>query len=256
MIGAAFSGIAIVGGIHPACAATNPLNVVEADNFSAKSPPMKTEPCSEGGTNLASVHDGDYAEYPAFDFDSGVAAVKFRVSSARESGTIEVHLDSLQGPLMATCSFKPTGGWQSWQDTQANVDNSQAGVRDVFLVFHGPPEGALVNLSHFVFLKSVAEAGQKVDLTSRLDKDDDEPQATQAWGIPESGFTDNFESGDMSHWRGQGLVVTDQALSGSHSLAATGTDRFSPTPRVFTSTKQTPAGSGVPWRKLLYPRIS
>ena len=151
-----------------------------------------------------------------------MAAIKIRIAS-NQKGTIEVHLDSVTGPLMAICSFAPTGGWQRWEDAIANVDNSQAGVRDIYFVFHGASTAALVNVSRFVFLKSVVIAGQAVDLFSRLDAVDNEPQATKAWGIPETGFTDDFEDGQRNQWTGSGLTVTPNAVDGKYSLASIGT---------------------------------
>jgi hypothetical protein len=224
----------------------NPLNTVAADSCSAKSPGIQVEPCAEGGKNLASIHDGDFAEYPGFDFDSGVAAIKIRVA-ARQKGSIEVRLDSLTGPVMAICAFQPTAGWQAWEDTVANVDNSQAGVRDVYLIFHGPPGSALVNISRFVFLKSTVVAKQGVDLSSRLDVADDEPQATHAWGMPENGFTDDFEDGAMNHWTGSGFTVTDKAVDGQHSLDFSGGDPARVyTPNVYINKTDT----GGEWRTL------
>ena len=225
-------------------AANNPLDSIAAGTFAAKSPGIRLEPCSEGGQDLASIHDGDFVEYQAFDFDSGVAAIQIRVATPR-AATIEVHLDSPTGPLMGTCTVPPTGGWQTWADTVANVDNSQAGVRDIYFVFHGPKGPALINVSRFVFLKSTVMTGQAVDLSSRLDVAGGEPQALHAWGMPESGFTDTFEDGTMNRWSGHGLTVTGQAIDGSHSLAASG-DAFAFTPHAYINKTDT----GGEWRTL------
>ena len=81
-------------------AAKNPLNVIEAPSFDAKSGDFKTEPASEGGSALSAIHDGDYAVYKDFDFDSGVAAFKARVSTPRK-GSIEI---SVWIPPPASCS--------------------------------------------------------------------------------------------------------------------------------------------------------
>ena len=227
-------------------AANNPLSSIKADQFDAKSDGIKTEPSNEGGTDLCSIHDGDYAMYKGFDFDSGVAAFKIRIA-ANQKGTIEVRLDSPTGPLMGTVSFMPTGGWQSWANATCNVDNAQAGVRDVYLIFHGENKGALVNVSQFVFLKSTVIPGQGIDLSGRLDVEDDEPQATHAWGMPETGFTDDFEDGTMSHWTVSGLTVTDKGIDGSHSVAHTGADLgFAYTPNVYINKTDT----GGDWRTM------
>ena len=93
------------------------------------------------------------------------------------------------GPLLATLPFQPTGGWDHWQDITANVDHSQAGVRDVYLLFRAPPgeppnPRALVNLRGFVFLKStITPATDAPDLATRLDSPDDpSPQGDRTPG--------------------------------------------------------------------------
>jgi hypothetical protein len=236
--------LVFITGESKASAANNPLNTIMAGSFSDGSEGIKTEPCNEGGTNLSSIHDGDYVRYNAFDFDSGVAAFKVRLASNR-NGKVEVRLDSPTGPLLGTVLFTATGGWQSWVDATCNVDNSQSGVRDIYLVFHGEAGGALVNVSQFVFLKSSVISGQSLDLSSRLDVEDSEPQATKAWGMPETGFTDDFEDGKMSHWTTSGLTVTDHGIDGSHSVAHAGTALgFAYTPDVYINKTDT----GGEWR--------
>ena len=133
--------------------AKNPLNTIVAENYDAVAGEIKTEVCSEGGYDLCSIHDGNYVVYKDYDFDSGVAAFKARVASTNH-GLIEVRLDGPAGPLIGSCPFDGTGGWQDWRDVTCNVDNSQAKVRNICLVFRGDTRSALVNLSWFVFLKS------------------------------------------------------------------------------------------------------
>jgi len=246
ILSAALCALALFLSPSAHAAANNPLNIVEADTFSAKSEDIKVEVCAEGGQNLSAIHDGDYLVYKGFDFDSGVAAFKIRIASKARSGKVELHLDSTTGPLMGTSAFSPTGGWQKWQDVTFNVDNSQSGVRDIYLVFHGDGKEPLVSVSQFVFLKSVVLPTQGIDLSGRLDAVDDEPQATKAWGMPETGFADDFES-DLSHWNNHGLTLSDESIDGKHSLAAAGSDPVSAfTPDVYINKTDT----GGEWRTL------
>jgi len=122
-------------------ASQNPLNTIPADSFDAKVGPIKTEACAEGGNNLASIHNGNYVVYKDYDFDSGVAAFKARVASSR-GGCIEIRLDGPKGALLGTCPFEKSGGWQDWRDITCEVDNSQAGIRDIYLIFRGHTNGA------------------------------------------------------------------------------------------------------------------
>jgi len=236
-----------------AAGTNNPLNTVVATANDGVSPDIKSEDCQEGGKNLSSVHNGDFAVYKSFDFDSGVAAFRVRLASTR-SGTIEVHLDKADGPLMGTVAFKPTGGWQSWDDAVCPVNNSLSGVRDIYLVFHGAPGGAVVNISRFVFLKSLPIAKQQgIDLSSRLDVVDNEPQAVKAWGMPEKGFSDNFDKNALKNWTAVGLTVSSNAIDGKRSISATGANpAFAYTPDVYLNKTDT----GGEWRTMAEGSLS
>ena len=240
--------MAALFGLTTAQAAKNPLNVIEAPSFDGKSGDFKTEPASEGGVTLASIHDGDYAVYKDYDFDSGVAAFRARVSTPRK-GSIEIRLDSPTGPLLGICPVADTHGWDSWADVTCNVDNSQAGARDIYLVFHGegPSGRAVLNLKSFVFLKSVVAAtAGTVDLAGRLDREDDEPQATRAWGMPEAGFADDLAHG-LEHWKSDGF-----SAAGDGVLAKAGAPAWAYTPAVYINKTDT----GGDWRTLAEAALS
>ncbi len=214
-----------------AATARNPLSPIEAAGADDRSPGVQTESAPDGGPTLASIHGGDFAVYQHFDFDSGVAAFKAHAASPRGGGTVEVRLDRADGKLLGRCAIDATGGWDTWRDFTCNVDNTQSGVRDVFLVFHGPSDGkALFNLQSFVFLKStVQSAADCPDLAARVDRPDDgEPQGIRVWGMPETGFTDDFADGHMSRWTGHGLRVVD-----GRAVAAADEPAFAFTPDVY-----------------------
>ena len=237
-----------------AFAAKNPLNTLAADSFDVTSGAIKTEPCSEGGNDICSIHDGDYVVYKGCDFDSGVAAFKARIASITR-GSIEIRLDGPTGSLMGRCFFNPTGSWQDWGDVTCKVDNSQSGVRDVYLMFHGDPQGALVNMSSFVFLKSIVANTPQIPMgfSNRTDIVDDEPQATEAWGIPENGFTEDFEDGHLKNWTATGISITKNALEQNYSAASFGTNfNFALTPGVYINKTDT----GGEWRTLAEASLS
>lgn len=234
-------------------AANNPLSNINADSYSARSSGIKTEPCDEGGTNICSVHDGDFVEYRGFDFDSGVAGFKARISSSA-SGSMEIRLDALTGPLLGSLSFKNTGGWQSWQDITCKVDNSQAGVRDIFLLFHGNSRKSLVNIRSFCFLKSIAiqKTEEPLNLQNRIDVPDGEVQSKNSWGMPENGFSDDFKDGHLSHWDSKGLVVK-KAMGKGMSVVSEGTNfNYAIAPRVYINKTDT----GGQWRSLAEAALS
>ncbi|MBB5351976.1 hypothetical protein HNR46_002217 [Haloferula luteola] len=230
-------------------AANNPLSPIRATAYDEKSGDIRTEACVEGGENLASVHNGEWVVYEDFDFDSGVAAFKARFASVRE-GKIEVRLDQVDGPLLGVAEFDSTGGWQKWDDIAVNVDNSQAGVRDVYLVFRGYTQSALVNLSEFTFLKSTVLENRATNMSLRLDEVDDEPQATQSWGVPETGFRDDFTAG-LTHWNVHHMEIREAGgtpfmVSSDEELA------FAVTPDVYINKTDT----GGEWRTLAQATLS
>ena len=244
---------------HEAGAANNPLNDVDADNFNSQSGSIKTEVCSEGGRDICSIHDGDYVVYKDFDFDSGVAGFRAKIATPN-SGSIEIRLDDPAGILLGTCAFENTSGWQNWSDTTCQVDNSQAGVRDVYLIFHGNSKMSLVNVSAFIFLKSIVINPMQVlpGFSDRVDAVDDESQAPDVWGIPEKGFTDDFEDGRLGNWNTSGITATKNAMDGKFSAESSGTNfNFAFTPGVYINKTDT----GGEWRTIasarsLVPKLS
>ena len=102
-----------------------------------------------GGLNVGFVNNTAGDSYLAFnnvDFGAGPSSVSARVASAAANGTIEFHLDSPAGTLVATVPVGSTGGWQSWQTAAASVSGA-SGVHKLFAVFKGAPS----NLNWFSF---------------------------------------------------------------------------------------------------------
>jgi hypothetical protein len=234
-------------------AAKNPLSTIVAASCDAKGAGVRAEPCSEGGNSLAVSHDGDYALYRGYDFDSGVAAFKARMATLNQ-GSIEIRLDSLTGPVMGTCRFARTKSWEDWEDVTCKVNSSEAGVRDVYLIFKGDGAPELVKLASFVFLKTVV-SGTQVSLgsPSRVDSNDGEVQATKAWGMPESGFRDDFEDLKLQNWVTVGMTLSRQAINGAGSVASAGIGlSYAFTPNVYINQTDT----GGEWRTLAEAALS
>ncbi len=109
--------------------------------------------CSEGGDALSNVNNGFWVSYQKVLL-TGATHFQARVASGAAGGAIEVHLDSLGGPLVSRLEVPGTGGWQKW----ANVSGPLKPVRGehtVFLLFTGGP-GRLFSLEAF---KLTPEAG-------------------------------------------------------------------------------------------------
>jgi hypothetical protein len=215
---------------NEAAAANNPLKPIPAEAADVRPDTVSIELCSEGGTSVCALHNGDCLVYRHYDFDSGVAGFQARIATTHK-GKIEIRLDSTNGPLMGICSFDKTKSWKDWESITCKTDHSQAGVRDIFLTFRSTePEqsqpDALINLAWIQFVKSIVDDPAHVILGSatRVDAADSEPQATRAWGIPENGFTENFATGYSSRWTLGGMIITSNSPDGTPFAASLDTN--------------------------------
>ncbi|WP_437968052.1 glycoside hydrolase family 43 protein [Sorangium sp. So ce260] len=126
----------------------DPYARVEAETFNAQSG-IETEPCEEGGMNLANIDDGDWVRLRGVDFGEGAESFSARVASAAAGGNIELRLESPDGMLVGTCAVEATGGWQAWSDISCAVEGA-TGVHDLVLVFTGG-ESYLFNVNSWQF---------------------------------------------------------------------------------------------------------
>jgi beta-glucosidase len=93
--------------------------------------------CSEGGEAISFISDKSWAAYEGVLF-TGANKFHARVASGSAEGTIEVHVDSLDGPPVAELKVSKTGGGQKWVDVSASFPPIR-GVHTVFLRFLGGP---------------------------------------------------------------------------------------------------------------------
>src|SRR5208282_2652587 len=96
--------------------------------------------------NVNNTTGDSYVAFNNIDFATGPASVSVRVASALAGGTIELHLDSPTGTLIATVPVGNTCGWQSWLTISAPVSGA-SGVHKLFVVF----KNAASNLNWFNF---------------------------------------------------------------------------------------------------------
>jgi hypothetical protein len=121
---------------------------------------LKTELTSDtnGGYDVGYSNDGDYAVYKNINFGTGVSTVTARLACDQASGgncggTLQFHLDSLNGTLIASVAIPSTGGWETWQTTPAANVSAASGVHDLYVVFAAPTSGttSLGNFNWFQF---------------------------------------------------------------------------------------------------------
>lgn len=97
---------------------------------------------SEGSDILDNIFNGSWAAFSGVLFD-GVTKFHARVASLTAGGTIEVHLDSLDGPLVSKLNVPNTGAWENWVNVSGPIEAIH-GEHTVFLSFVGGSERLFV----------------------------------------------------------------------------------------------------------------
>ncbi|MEO3751434.1 glycoside hydrolase family 43 protein [Streptomyces sp. B6B3] len=110
---------------------------------------VETEPSGEGGMNVGWIENGDWIRVNGAAFGAGASSLDVRVASATSGGTIEVRLDSANGPLVGTCDVPGTGGWQSWVTVSCPVSGATQ-THDVYFRYTGG-SGNLFNINWWQF---------------------------------------------------------------------------------------------------------
>jgi len=118
--------------------------IIEAERYDVQSG-IETENCSEGGSDVAYIENGDYIGFRNADFGSGVSYIDFRIGSNGAEASLEVRLDAPDGKLIGSMDIKGTGGWQTWSTQKCTIEQT-SGTHDVYFVFRGG-DGYLYNLN-------------------------------------------------------------------------------------------------------------
>jgi hypothetical protein len=84
---------------------------------------------------VTSIHHGDYIKVQGIDFSNGAKSVELSVASLY-GGKIDIHLDELEGPLIATVEVNTEWEGGVWKTLSAPVKNVSS-VHDVYFVFRG-----------------------------------------------------------------------------------------------------------------------
>jgi hypothetical protein len=144
--------------------AVSPFSKIEAEKFAKQSGTL-IRPCSDGGSGVTLISNNDWTEYHNFDFGSGAATFEARVSGVA-GGTIEVHLDSCNGPAAGTCTVAASGAWSTVSCPVTGVSGKHA----LYLKFKGTGTGNLFSLNWFDFIpgaSAVRTAQQSVSAQNR-----------------------------------------------------------------------------------------
>ncbi|HVZ86498.1 MAG TPA: glycoside hydrolase family 43 protein [Polyangia bacterium] len=141
----------------PQVGTLDPYVRVEAETMNAQSG-IETETCSEGGMDVTQISNGDWTRVRGVNFGTaGAKTFSARVASTSSGGSIELHLGSLTGTLVGTCSVPSTGGAQTWMTTTCNVSGA-TGVADLYFKFTGSGT-SLFNFDYWQFTGGAGGSG-------------------------------------------------------------------------------------------------
>jgi hypothetical protein len=137
----------------PTGSTVDAYSTIQAEAFNAQSGAV-VEACSEGGQDIGSLRNGDWARYDNVNFGS-TRPLDFvtRVASGAAggiSGLVEVRLDSTTSPPIGSFALANTGGWQTWTSVPGNV-SAVTGVHTVYLTFTSGQPNDFVNVNWFTF---------------------------------------------------------------------------------------------------------
>jgi beta-xylosidase len=126
----------------------NPFTRVEAETM-AWSVGLETATDGANGVYLTAIHASDYLKLRSVNFKKNPSAFVANVASQTQGGSIELHVDALDGPLLGTCLVPDTQGPLAWRDVTCPVTPVK-GVHDLYLVFKGG-EGPLFQFNYWKF---------------------------------------------------------------------------------------------------------
>jgi hypothetical protein len=103
---------------------------------SAQQNGTKNAPCTEGGLCVGFIEHGHWLRFDNVDFGTSADTFEARVASAAQGGEIELHLNSLEAPVLGVCGVENTGDWQKWV-TRLTPIPATSGKHTLYLKFRG-----------------------------------------------------------------------------------------------------------------------
>jgi cytochrome c len=102
---------------------------------------------ASGGKRVGYIDDGDWIKFDPVNL-TGVDAIGYRVSSGGAGGTITVHKDAPDGPVVQTVQVANTGGWDNYVDIPPAAVTDPGGSGPLYLVFNGTGTGGLFDVDN------------------------------------------------------------------------------------------------------------
>jgi PKD repeat protein len=147
---------------------------------------------ASGGKRVGYIDDGDWIKFDPVNL-TGVDAIGYRVSSGGAGGTITVHKDAVDGPVVQTVQVASTGGWDTYADIAPAPVTDPGGSGPLYLVFSGTGSGGLFDVDNIqVQGEGVAGGGS-------------DPQECQP-AAPDEGYRSLFDgtAASLEGWRHSG----------------------------------------------------
>ncbi len=144
----------------PQLGTLNPFSKVEAETI-ANSDGVKTtqqtewerdQPYNRGKIVaermfVSSINNGDFIKVQGADFRSGASSLEMSVAPLN-GGSIEIHIDKINGPLISTVPVTGSREGDVWRTVHAPV-KKVSGVHDVYFVFKGDKD--VINIDWWKF---------------------------------------------------------------------------------------------------------
>jgi glucose/arabinose dehydrogenase len=91
---------------------------------------------ASGGKRVGYIDNGDWIKFDPVNL-TGVDAIGYRISSGAGGGTITVHKNAVDGPVVQTVQVPGTGGWDTYADLAPAPITDPGGTGPLYLVFSG-----------------------------------------------------------------------------------------------------------------------
>jgi hypothetical protein len=95
---------------------------------------IRTATDENTGVYVTGIRNGSYIKVRDVDFKQGAQSIEAGIASGTTGGTIEIHLDAVDGTLAGAVAVKNIGGRRQWV-TQSAAVRITKGLHDLYFVF-------------------------------------------------------------------------------------------------------------------------
>ena len=174
---------------------------VQAESYAAHSgAQVEGTGDADGGDNVGWLAAGDWLRYDNVPV-TGAGLTARIASDSAAGGSIELHLGSQTGALLATFPVARTGGWQTWTTVTATAKSVPSGAQTVFAVLKSAQQGDFVNINWFTFGAAASPASPTAPASPTVPSSASPVPSASATGGTPSG--DGWVTMDQARWKAQ-----------------------------------------------------